>query len=102
VGGSEVDEAAGDSKKPLALSTNVWRYDPCVRICLRWRTTPLAGNVRTGSPVYAFEWLDLAYADRNTSLIEARVDFLQNSLHKDLQFAACLRNSICRMETLFQ
>jgi DNA-binding winged helix-turn-helix (wHTH) protein len=39
----------------------------------------------------AFEWLDRAYAQRNTGLIQTKVDPLLKSLHKDPRFAAFLK-----------
>jgi len=42
-------------------------------------------------PDEAFQWLDRAYAQRNSGLIETKVDPLLNSLHKDPRFAAFLK-----------
>jgi hypothetical protein len=39
----------------------------------------------------AFEWLDRAYAQRNTGLISTKVNPLLQSLHKDPRFAAFLK-----------
>jgi TolB-like protein/DNA-binding winged helix-turn-helix (wHTH) protein/Tfp pilus assembly protein PilF len=39
----------------------------------------------------AFEWLDRAYAQRNTGLISTKADPLLKSLHKDPRFAAFLK-----------
>jgi len=39
----------------------------------------------------AFEWLDRAYAQRNTGLISTKVNPLLKSLHKDPRFAAFLK-----------
>jgi len=39
----------------------------------------------------AFEWLDQAYAQRNTGLMNTKVDPLLKSLHKDPRFAAFLK-----------
>jgi TolB-like protein/DNA-binding winged helix-turn-helix (wHTH) protein len=39
----------------------------------------------------AFEWLDRAYAQRDTGLIHTKVDPLLKSLHKDPRFAAFLK-----------
>jgi hypothetical protein len=39
----------------------------------------------------AFEWLDLAYAQRSGSLVGIKVDPLMKSLHKDPRFAAFLK-----------
>ena len=39
----------------------------------------------------AFEWLDRAYAQRDSGLIEAKVDPLLKSLHKDPRYAAFLK-----------
>ena len=39
----------------------------------------------------AFEWLDRAYAQRNSGLIQTKVDPLLSSLHKDPRFAAFLK-----------
>jgi len=39
----------------------------------------------------AFEWLDRAYAQRNSGLIKTKVDPLLNSLHSDPRFAAFLK-----------
>jgi TolB-like protein/DNA-binding winged helix-turn-helix (wHTH) protein len=39
----------------------------------------------------AFEWLDRAYAQRNTGLIGTKVDPLLKNLHKDPRFAAFLK-----------
>jgi tetratricopeptide (TPR) repeat protein len=39
----------------------------------------------------AFEWLDRAYAQRDSGLIETKVDPLLNSLHNDPRYAALLK-----------
>jgi len=39
----------------------------------------------------AFEWLDRAYAQRDSGLIGTKVDPLLKSLHKDPRFAAFLK-----------
>ena len=39
----------------------------------------------------AFEWLDQAYAQRNSGLMQMKVDPLLKSLHKDPRFAAFLK-----------
>jgi tetratricopeptide (TPR) repeat protein len=39
----------------------------------------------------AFEWLDQAYAQRNSGLTETKVDPLLKSLHNDPRFAALLK-----------
>ncbi|HXM68136.1 MAG TPA: hypothetical protein VN911_15495, partial [Candidatus Acidoferrum sp.] len=39
----------------------------------------------------AFDWLDRAYAQRNTGLIETKVDPFLKSLHKDPRYAAFLK-----------
>ena len=39
----------------------------------------------------AFEWLDRAYGDRDSGLIETKVDPLLKSLHKDPRYAALLK-----------
>ena len=39
----------------------------------------------------AFEWLDRAYAQRNSGLIETKADPLLKSLHNDPRFAAFLK-----------
>jgi predicted Zn-dependent protease len=42
-------------------------------------------------PDEAFEWLDRAYAQRNSGLIETKVDPLLKSLHNDPRFADFLK-----------
>ena len=39
----------------------------------------------------AFEWLDRAYAQRDSGLVGTKVDPLLKSLHKDPRFAAFLK-----------
>jgi tetratricopeptide (TPR) repeat protein len=39
----------------------------------------------------AFEWLDRAYAQRNSGLIETKVDPLLKNLHHDPRYAAFLK-----------
>jgi len=42
-------------------------------------------------PDEAFEWLDRAYAQRNSGLISTKVNPLLKSLHKDARFATFLK-----------
>jgi serine/threonine-protein kinase len=42
-------------------------------------------------PDQAFEWLDRAYAQRDSSLMYAKVDPLLKNLHSDPRFAAFLK-----------
>ena len=88
-----------------------------VRLCIRLRTTRLAGKKESDAAlskliakyhagsayeiaeVYAFrnqsdeafEWLDRAYAQRDTGLTDTKVDPLLMSLHNDPRFAAFLK-----------
>jgi hypothetical protein len=39
----------------------------------------------------AFEWLDRAYAQRDTGLVETKVNPLLKSLHNDPRFAVLLK-----------